>query len=104
MGGETLIATKRRRPWELTKFWPAGEYSVIADSYTAKDGGTYAKGETIALSEREATWLGTAGTVASPTSMYAVRARVESGRGTLRDEYLCQMWELTGVWEEQGPP
>lgn len=96
------MATERRRPWELTKFWPAGEYTVIADSYVAGDELTYSKGETIALSEREATWLGSAGTIASPTSMYAVRARAESGRGTVRDEYLCQMWELTGVWEERG--
>ena len=37
---------------------------------------------------------------ASPSSMYAVRARAESGRGTKRDEYLYRMWNLAGAWGE----
>jgi len=59
---------------------------------------TGSKGDTFALGQREATRLGNAGVIAAPDGMYAVRARVESGRGTMRDEYLCQMWELTGAW------
>jgi hypothetical protein len=92
----------QRRPWEWQKLWPAGEYTLLADSHTADDQVTYSKGDTIALSEREATRLGNAGVIASPGSMHAVRARAESGRGTVRDEYLCQIWELTGAWEERG--
>ncbi len=94
------MATKRRMSWELKKLWSAGEYTLLADSHTTEDGVPYSRGDTLSLSEREATRLGNAGTIASPDGMYAVKARVESGRGTLRDEYLCQMWELTGVWEE----
>jgi hypothetical protein len=30
----------------------------------------------------------------------AVRARAESGRGTKRDEYLCEMRKLTGASED----
>ena len=95
------MATRGRMPWELKKLWPAGEYTLLADSHTAENRVTYSKGDTILLSGSEATRLGNAGSIASPSSMYAVRARVESGRGTLRDEYLCQMWELTGVWQER---
>ncbi len=94
------MARGQRMPWERKKVWPAGEYTLLADSHEAGDGVAYSKGDTIALSEREATRLGNAGTIASPDGMYAVKARVESGRGTLRDEYLCQMWELTGAWED----
>jgi hypothetical protein len=61
----------------------------------------HSKGDTIALGQWEATRLGNAGAIASPSSMHAVRARVESSRATMRDEYLCQMWELTGAWEER---
>jgi hypothetical protein len=32
--------------------------------------------------------------------MEAVRARVETGRGSMRDEYLYRMWELAGEWED----
>jgi hypothetical protein len=95
------MATKRRMPWELKRLWPAGEYTLLADSHTAEDGLTYSKGETVSLNEREATRLGNAGVVASPGSMYAVRARVEGGRGTVRDEYLHEMWELTGAWRDE---
>ena len=100
MGGEAVMATKRRMSWELKKLWPAGEYTLLADSHTTEDGLLYSKGDILSLSEREATRLGNAGTIAPPDGMYAVKARVESGRGTLRDEYLCQMWELTGAWEK----
>jgi hypothetical protein len=96
------MATKRRMPWEVKKLLPAGEYTLLVDSYRADDGVRYSKGDTIALSERKATRLGNAGAIASPSSMHAVRARVESARGTVRDEYLCQMWELTGAWEAPG--
>jgi hypothetical protein len=48
--------------------------------------------------------LGDEGAIASPTSMYAVRARTESGRGTARDRYMYRMWELTGAWEERERP
>ena len=50
----------------------------------------YSKGESLALSEREATRSGNAGAVAppAPQSTHAVRVRTESGRGTKRDEYL----------------
>ncbi len=96
------MATRRRMPWEPKKLWPAGEYTLLAGSHTAEDRVTYSKGDTISLSEREATRLGSAGTIASPDGMYAVRARVESGRGTVRDQYLCQMWELTGAWQDRG--
>jgi hypothetical protein len=52
------------------------------------------------LDERQATRLGNAGTIASPGGMQAVRARVESGQGSRRDEYLYRMWELAGEWED----
>jgi len=91
-------------PWELKRLWSAGEYTLLADSHTAENGSTYSRGDTLSLGDRDATRLGNAGIIASPDGMYAVRARVESGRGTVRDEYLCQMWELSGVWEERGRP
>jgi hypothetical protein len=96
------MAAQPRRPWELKRLWPASEYTLLVDSYTAEDRVTYSKGDTLALNQREATRLGNEGAVASPSSMYAVRARTESGRGTVRDEYLYRMWELSGAWEEPG--
>jgi hypothetical protein len=98
------MAEHPRRSWELKKLWPASEYTLLVDSYTAEDGVTYSKGDTLALNQWEATRLGNDGDIASPSSMYAVRARTESGRGTRRDEYLYRMWELTGAWEEPGRP
>ena len=98
------MAAQPRRSWELKKLWPADEYTLLVDSYTAEDRVTYSKGDTLALNQWEATRLGNEGAIASPTSMYAVRARTESGRGTLRDEYLYRMWELSGAWEEPGRP
>jgi hypothetical protein len=93
--------TKRRwLPGEPRRIWPAGEYTLLADSYTTKEGATYSKGDALSLDEREATRLGNAGTVASPDGMQAVRVRVESGRGSRRDEYLYRMWELAGEWED----
>jgi hypothetical protein len=94
------MATGQRMPWEPKKLWRAGEYTLLADSHTAENQVTYFKGDTLALSEREATRLGNAGAIASPDGMHAVAARVESGRGTKRDDYLYQMWKLAGVWEE----
>ncbi len=92
-------------PWETTRFWPAGEYTLLVDSYEAQNGMKHAKGETLSLNQWEATKLGNAGDVAAPASMRAVKARVESGRGTLRDEYLCQIWDLTGASQEaRGKP
>jgi hypothetical protein len=96
------MATERRMPWELTRLWLAGEYTVLVDSHTAEDGLTYSKGTVVSLSEREATRLGNAGVIVPPDSMHAVRARVEGGLGTVRDEYLCEIWELTGAWRERG--
>jgi hypothetical protein len=93
------MATERRARWELRRLWSAGQYTLLADLHTAENGFTYSKGDTLSLSEREATRLGNAGTIASPDGMYAVKARVESGRGTVRDEYLYHMWELTSAWE-----
>ena len=99
------MATERRMSWELRKLWSAGQYTLLADSYTADDGLAYSRGDTLSLGEIEATRLGNAGTIASPNGMYALKARVESGRGTVRDEYLYHMWELIGVWEdERGKP
>ena len=99
------MATERRMSWELKKLWPAGEYTLLADSHTTENGLPYSKGETLSLSQWEATKLGNDGAVAAPASMRAVRARVEAARGTLRDEYLCQMWDLSGAWEEaRGKP
>ena len=99
--GKVLMSVRRVRPWEVKRLWPAGEYTLLADSHTAQDRVTYSKGDTLALSEREATWLGNAGVVAPPDGMHAVKARVEGGRGTLRDRYLYQMWELSGTWEDR---
>ena len=98
------MATERRMSWELKKLWPAGEYTLLADSHTTENGLPYSKGDILSLSEREATKLGNAGTIAFPDGMYAVKARVESGRGTVRDEYLYHMWDLTGAWEKGGNP
>lgn len=95
------MATGQRMPWERKKVWPAGEYTLLADSHEADDGVTYSRGDTITLGKREATRLGNTGAVASPDSMHAVGARAESGRGTKRDEYLYEMWKLTGAWEDR---
>lgn len=91
----------QRRSWKRRKLWPAGEYTLLANSHTTEDGVVYSKGDTLALNEWEATRLGNAGLISSPGSMRAVGARAESGRGTKRDEYLYQMWKLTGAWEEE---
>jgi hypothetical protein len=93
--------TEKRRPSrQPDRIWPAGEYTLLEDAYTTEEGVTYAKGETFALRQREATRLGNAGVIASPGGMEAVRARVETGRGSMRDEYLYRMWELAGEWED----
>ena len=102
MGGEALMVGVPRRSWEAQKLWPAGEYTLLAGSHTTWDRVTYSKGDTLALDEEGATKLGNARTIASPGSMYAVRARAESGKGTKRDEYLCRMWELSGAWGDEG--
>jgi hypothetical protein len=96
------MATDLRMPWDRMKLWPAGAYTLLADSYTAQDRVTYSRGDTLALNEVEATRLGNAGVIAFPDSVRAVGARAESGRGTKRDEYLYQMWKLAGVWEDPG--
>jgi hypothetical protein len=98
------MATQPRRSWQLKRLWPAGEYTLLVGSYTAEDRLTYSKGDTLALNQWEATRLGNEGAVAPPSGMHAVRARTESGRGTVRDEYLYRMWELAGAWEEGGRP
>jgi hypothetical protein len=104
MGEEELMAARLRRSWELKRLWTSGEYTLLVDSYAAEDGVTYSKGDTLALNQWEATRLGNERAIAPPSSMHAVRARTESGRGTVRDEYLCRMWELAGAWEERGRP
>jgi hypothetical protein len=81
------------------RIWPAGEYTLLADSYSTEEGVEYSKGDTLALREREATRLGNAGSIASPEGMQAVKARVEGGRGSRRDRYLYRMWELAGEWD-----
>jgi hypothetical protein len=98
------MAAQPRKPWERQKLWPAGEYTLLVDSYIAEDGVRCSKGDTLALNQWEATRLWNEGAIASPSSMYAVRARTESGKGTVRDEYLYRMWELAGAWEERGRP
>jgi hypothetical protein len=99
------MAAQPRKPWGPQKLWPAGEYTLLADSHTTKEGVKYSKGDTLNLDDRQATRLGNAGTIASPSGMQAVRARVEGGRGsTRRDEYLYRMWELSGAWEERERP
>ena len=90
----------RSLPGEPSRIWAAGEYTLLADSHTTEEGIMYSKGATITLDERQATRLGNAGTIASPGGMRAVRARVESGQGSRRDEYLYRMWELAGEWED----
>jgi hypothetical protein len=100
-----LMAAQPRKPWGPQKLWPAGEYTLLADSHTTKEGVKYSKGDTLDLDDRQATRLGNAGTIASPSGMQAVRARVEGGRdSTRRDEYLYRMWELSGAWEERERP
>jgi hypothetical protein len=99
------MAAQPRKPWGPRKLWPAGEYTLLADSHTTKEGVKYSKGDTLDLDDRQATRLGNAGTIASPSGMQAVRARVEGGRdSTRRDEYLYRMWELSGAWEERERP
>ena len=98
------MAAQPRKPWGPQKLWPAGEYTLLADSHTTKEGVKYSKGDTLDLDDRQATRLGNAGTIASPSGMQAVRARVEGGRGSTRDEYLYRMWELSGAWEERETP
>jgi hypothetical protein len=98
-GGEALMAAERSMPWEKTRFWLAGDYTLLTDSHTTKEGVTHSKGDTLALDERQATRLGNAGSIASPEGKQAVRARVEGGRGSRRDKYLCQLWELAREWD-----
>jgi hypothetical protein len=98
------MATRGRMPWERKRLWPSGEYTLLVDSHTAENGVTYSKGDILALNQWEATRLGNTGAVAPPSSMYAVRARIESERGTVRDEYLYQVWQLTGAWEDRARP
>jgi hypothetical protein len=93
------VTERRWSPGEPDRIWPAGVYTLLADSHTTEEGVTYSKGDTFALDERRATRLGNAGTIASPGGVQAVKARVESGRGSRRDEYLYRMWELAGEWE-----
>ena len=93
------MAAERSMPWEKTKFWPAGDYTLVAVTHTTEEGLTHSKGDTLSLDERQATRLGNTGSIASPGGMQAVRTRVESGQGSRRDEYLCQMWELAGEWD-----
>jgi hypothetical protein len=99
-GGEALMVAERSMPWEKTKFWRAGEYTLLVDSCTTAEGVTYSKGDTVRLDDQQATRLGNAGTIASPGGVLAVKARVESGQGSRRDEYLYRMWELVGEWED----
>jgi hypothetical protein len=94
------MVAERSMPWQTPKIWLAGEYTLLADSHTTKEGVTYAKGDTLRLDERQATRLGNAGTIASPGGVQAVKARVESGQASRRDEYLYRMWELVGEWED----
>jgi hypothetical protein len=93
------MTIEQRRPWERKKLWPAGQYTLLADSHTAENGVTYSKGDILTLDEREATRLGDTHIIAQPASIGAVGARAESGRGTKRDEYLYDMWKLAGAWE-----
>jgi hypothetical protein len=90
----------RSLPGEPRRIWSAGEYTLLAASHTTEEGITYSMGATITLDEQQATRLGNAGTIASPGGMQGVRARVESGGGSRRDEYLYRMWALTGEWED----
>jgi hypothetical protein len=49
-------------PRKSKKLWPAGEYTLLATSYTAEDGlTTHSKGDTLTLGGREATRLWNAG-------------------------------------------
>lgn len=86
-----------RRPGERQKLWSAGEYTLLADSHITEDRLTYSRGDTFVLDEGAATRLGNAGAITPPGGMHAVRARVESGKGSKRDEYLYRMWELAGA-------
>ncbi len=95
-----FLGIVHRMPWEHKRIWETGEYTLLVDSHTTKERVTCSRGETLFLKDKEATRLGNAGIIASPSSMHAVRARVESGRGTRRDEYLYQMWKLSGVWQD----
>jgi hypothetical protein len=88
-----------RPPGQPHRIWPAGEYTLLANSHITGEGLTYAKGDTLSLRQREATRLGNAGTIAYPGGMQAVKARVEGGQGSRRDEYLYRMWELAGEWD-----
>jgi hypothetical protein len=90
----------RWSPGEPDRIWPAGTYTLLTDSHTTEEGITYSKGDTIVLDERQATRLGNVGTIAPPGGVQAVKARVESGGGSRRDQYLYRMWELAGEWED----
>jgi hypothetical protein len=94
------VVAERSMPWEKTRFWLAGEYTLLADSFITEEGVKYTKGETVRLDDQQATRLGNAGSIASLDGMQAVRARVEGGQGSRRDRYLYRMWELAGEWED----
>jgi hypothetical protein len=96
---EAPMTDGQRMAGEPMRLWPAGEYTLLSDSHTTEDLVTYSKGDTLTLDERTATRLGNAGAIAPPSGIQAIKARVESGQGTRRDEYLYQMWKLSGVWD-----
>ncbi len=75
MEGEALMATQPRNPWARKKLWPAGEYTLLVDSYTAEDWVTYRTGDTLALNQGEETRLGNEGAIALPSCMHAVRGQ-----------------------------
>jgi hypothetical protein len=61
-----LMVGVPRRPWEPQKLWPAGEYTLHADSHITEDRLTYSRGDTFVLDERAATQLGNAGAITLP--------------------------------------
>ena len=69
------MAAQPRKPWGPRKLWPAGEYTLLADSHTTKEGVKYSKGDTLDLDDRQATRLGNAGTIAYPSCQSQSRRR-----------------------------
>lgn len=58
--------------------WPAGEYTLAVDRWSAPDGTEYVLGDTITLDEAEATRMGNAGAIApagTPVEDDTVRER-----------------------------
>jgi hypothetical protein len=88
----------QRRPWEWQELWPAGEYTLLADSYITEDRLTYSRGDTFVLFERAATRLGNAGAITPPE----VCTPLGPGSRAVRAQSGTSTCTGCGSWPERG--